>query len=91
MYGLPSQQNKAHREDMFWFKSGKGEYTHSSGKFVIRKRDHVSKPMWDVFDEEGNAVNHPTIKNYPLTGYSLTSAKMDVQFYLFDKIHLNMK
>lgn len=84
---LTVQQNKAHREDLFWFKSGKSEYTHSSGKVVIRKNNNDRR--WYAHTPEGKTFSHSYLRvdgkvlNYPISEHSLTCAKLEVERRIF--------
>lgn len=81
------EQNKAHREDMFWFKSGPSEYTHSSGTLMIRKNNNTRQ--WQARDMEGKeiAVLHRrddgSTFHFLVQGYSLTDAKYNVDRQVF--------
>lgn len=69
--GTQAKQNKAHREDMTWFKSGKKEYTHCSGLYIIRYDER--RRLWLVWNLDGTALLDET--NLQVFGPSLTWAK----------------
>lgn len=83
------QQNKAHREDMFWFKSGKSEYTHCSGEVIIRKSNKDNR--WYLYNGAGEqyVMSYLTksgkARSFPLSEHSLTVAKYAVKAQIFDR------
>lgn len=46
-FGLPSEQNRAHHEDLTWAKIGRSEYLRSDG-VSIRRHERVAS-WWQVF------------------------------------------
>lgn len=80
--GTQAAQNKAHREDMEWFKSGKSEYMHCSGEIVIRK---VHPQHWKAFKADGTELLCD--KGFPIYGPSLTWAKASVNVSHFKIVY----
>lgn len=80
--GTQAAQNKAHREDMEWFKSGKSEYMHCSGEIVIRK---VHPQHWKAYNADGTDLldDH----GFPIDGFSLTWAKASVNVSHFKIVY----
>lgn len=78
MYGAPAGQNKAHRDDLMWFKAGKGAYLHVSGLYGIQKNQKNNR--WYIVDAEtGEVMEHPKYAPMSFSGFSLTDAKYEFE------------
>lgn len=83
MYGMPNDQNKAHKKDLLWFKSGKGEYVHASGLYLIKKDVTKSNSRWYIIDATtGEKMDHPEYECFSFSGFSLTDAKFEFEKYM---------
>ena len=67
------EQNKAHREDLNWFKAGKSEYMNANGTTI--KKD-CNTNLWFITDIDGNDIKY---FGRVFGHQSLTSAKQHAE------------
>lgn len=74
-FNTTTEQNKAHRDDLTWFKSGKSEYMRGDG-VTLRKDNNSGR--WFAFNEDGSKLMDKQHNFFHVSGHSLTWAKLEV-------------